>query len=103
MHLLFTPLAVQDFEHIGDFIARDNSTRAVSFVAEIEAQCQKICINPEGYQKRPELSTDLPSCAHGNYIIFFESNAEAVTIIRILQGARDLQRLLNPSLSSPKD
>jgi len=63
MHLLFTPLAVQDFEHIGDFIARDNSTRAVSFVAEIEAQCQKICINPEGYQKRPELSTDLRSCA----------------------------------------
>jgi len=97
MHLLFTPMAAQDLEHIGDFIARDNSSRAMSFVIEIEDQCKKICINPAGYVKRPELSPDIRSCAHGNYLIFFEIGTDVVTIIRILHGSRALKYLLNPN------
>jgi toxin ParE1/3/4 len=45
----------------------------------------------------PELSEDLRSCAHGNYVIFFESTPEQVTIVRILHGARDISEVLNPS------
>jgi len=90
MQLLITPLAASDLEEIGDYIAQDNKARAGSFVAELRAHCKKIGLNPSGYRRRPELSCDLRSCAHGNYVIFFASTTEQVTIIRILHGARDV-------------
>eukprot|EP01034_Spumella_vulgaris_P023548 gene23548-29775_t len=80
-------MAARDLEEIGDYIAQANPIRAGSFVAELRAHCQKICFNPAGYRQRPELSDNLRSCAHGNY----------VTIIRILHGARDIPETLNPS------
>ena len=95
MQLLITPFAARDLEEIGDFIAQDNPIRAGSFVAELRAHCQKICLNPLGYRLRPELSRHLRSCAHGSYVIFFESTTQQVTIIRILHGARDIPELLN--------
>lgn len=42
MRLAFTPLAEQDLEAIADYIAADNPTRALSFVRELRAQCQRI-------------------------------------------------------------
>ena len=33
---------------IGDYIAQDNPVRAGSFVAELRAHCEKICLNPGG-------------------------------------------------------
>ena len=97
MQLLITPLAACDLEQIGDYIAQDNPIRAGTFVAELHAHCKKICSNPEGYQRHPELSADLRSCVHGNYAIFFESTTEQVTIVRILHGARDIPEVLNLS------
>ncbi|MDP2066584.1 MAG: type II toxin-antitoxin system RelE/ParE family toxin [Burkholderiaceae bacterium] len=97
MRLRITPLAARDLEEIGDYIAQDNPTRAGSFVSELQAHCEKICLNPAGYRCRPELSDDLRSCAHGNYVIFFEATQEQVTIIRILHGARDMSQVLDPS------
>ena len=97
MQLLITPMAARDLEEIGDYIAQANPTRAGSFVAELRAQCQKICRNPAGYRQRPELSDNLRSCAHGNYVIFFEATTEQVIIIRILHGARDVPEVLKPT------
>jgi toxin ParE1/3/4 len=53
MRLTLTPLAEQDLEAIGDYIAADNPTRAVSFIRELRAQCQRIAANPPGYRLRP--------------------------------------------------
>lgn len=55
MRLAFTPLAEQDLEAIADYIAADNPVRALSFVRELRAQCQRITLNPPGYRLRPEL------------------------------------------------
>ena len=97
MRLLITPLAACDLEEIGDYIAQDNPIRAVTFVAELRAHCEKICLNHSGYRRRPELSDDFRSCAHGNYMIFFEFTTEQVTIVRILHSARDISEVLNPT------
>jgi len=72
MRLLITPLAAQDLEEIGDFIAQDNPQRAHSFISELRMQCAKICLNPAGYRLRPEFTNNLRSCAHGNYVIFLK-------------------------------
>jgi plasmid stabilization system protein ParE len=34
--------------------------------------------------------------AQDNYVIFFESTTEQVTIVRIWHGARDVPEVLNP-------
>ena len=49
MQLLITPLAAFDLEEIGDYIAQDNPIHAGTFVAELRAHCEKICLNPAGY------------------------------------------------------
>lgn len=90
MRLAFTPLAAQDLEAIADYIAADNPARALSFVRELRAQCQRITLNPPGYRLRPELGDGIRSCTHGHYVIFFESDPDVVVIVRILHGARDL-------------
>ena len=96
MRLFFAPLAEQDLESIADYIAADNPRRAVSFIQELRQQCQRIALNPHGYRMRPELGEGVRSCQHGRYVIFVEASADAVTVIRILHGARDLPALFRP-------
>lgn len=94
MRLVFTPLAEQDLEAIADYIAVDNPVRALSFVRELRAQCLRITLNPPGYRLRPDLGDGIRSCAHGNYVIFFEVDPDTVVIVRILHGARDIPSVL---------
>lgn len=96
MRLFFAPLAEQDLESIADYIAADNPRRAVTFIQELRQQCQRIALNPPGYRMRPELGEGIRSCPHGHHVIVFEASADAVTVVRILHGARDLPALFRP-------
>lgn len=91
--VVFTVQAEHDLEEIGDYIAADNPSRAVSFVREIREHCLKISASPLAYVARPELGKDIRSCAHGRYLILFQSSDEDVLIVRVLHGARDLPAL----------
>lgn len=53
--LLITPLAASILRRSAKS-ALENPIRAGSFVAELRAHCEKICLNPAGYRRRPELS-----------------------------------------------
>jgi toxin ParE1/3/4 len=88
-----TPLAESDLENIGDHIAQDNPRRALSYVIELRSQCQKIAQAPWIYRARSELRDGLRSCAHGSHVIFFSADESSVLIIRILNGAQDVQAL----------
>jgi len=87
----FTRLAQADLEAIGDYIALDDPRRALSFVAELRDHCQKIASSPQAYRPRQELAEGLRSCAHGRYVIFFQSQDDFLLIVRILHGAQDIQ------------
>lgn len=93
MRLEFLPQAERDLEHIGDYIARDNPQRAVSFVRELRRQCRKILMTPLAYRLRPELGEGIRSCAYNNYVIFFvaDRQSQVLRIIRILHGAMDIE------------
>ena len=95
MLLSITPLAAQDLEEIGDFIAQDNPLRSVEFLTELQSHCETICRNPEGYRLRQEFSKTMRSCSHGNYVIFYESGERVVTIVRNLHGGRDLPKIFD--------
>ena len=90
MRVVISPLAERDLEAIGDYIADDNPSRALSFVAELRSQCATIAKAPQAYRVRPELGEGIRSCAHGNYMIFFTAAKARLTIVRVLHGAMDI-------------
>ncbi len=90
MRLHISPLAERDLEAIGDYIADDNPSRALSFVGELRAQCAEIAKMPRACRARPELGEGVRSCAYGNYVIFFVAGKSKVTVVRVLQGAMDI-------------
>lgn len=92
MGVLLTPLAETDLEEIGDYIALDNPTRALTFIQEIRWQCQKIGRSPLAYRARPELGDGIRCSPFGNYVILYRPQAPGILIIRVLHGAMDLPR-----------
>jgi len=94
MLLTFSPLAADDLESIGDYIARDDPARAHTFVAELRAQCQTIASAPLAFRSRDELGPGLRSCAHRKYVIFYRVEPDEVVVVRVLHGARDLPTAL---------
>lgn len=90
MKLGISPLAEQDMETIGDYIAQDNPVRAVSFTEELYQQCLLIAESPVIYRERPELGQSVRSCAYGRYLIVFSVLDTEVRIERLLHGSRDI-------------
>ena len=70
MSLLFTPMAEHDLEGIGDYIARDNPRRALTFIREIRQQCKQISERPTIYLLRSEIGENIRSCVFGRYVEF---------------------------------
>jgi len=93
MRVVFTRLATIDLEEIGDYIARDNPRRALTFINELRARCIKIAQAPLTCVARPELADNLRCCVHGSYVIFFVIKGNQVQIARVLHGARDLVQI----------
>lgn len=52
--------------------------------------CVMGCLNPPGYRLRPELGDGIRSCACGHCVVFFDFDPDAVVMVRILHGARDI-------------
>jgi toxin ParE1/3/4 len=89
--LVFSPRAEADLEGIGDYIARDNPARAISFLDELRAHCDRIAATPGSYPAREDLAAGLRMAVHGRYLILFRTNRDGVRIERILHGARRLR------------
>jgi len=90
MKLGISPLAEQDIESIGDYIAQDNPVRAVSFTEELYQQCLLIAESPVIYKERPELGHSVRTCAYGRYLIVFRVLDMEVRVERLLHGSRDI-------------
>ncbi len=69
MRFTFSPQAAIDLEEIGDYIARENLPRAVSFLNELEAHCRRIAEMPEVLPARDDLAPGLRTAVHGNNLI----------------------------------
>jgi len=95
MQCFFSPLAEVDLEEIGDYIARDNPTRAVTFIREIRDLCRKITATPEAFPLRSDLGENIRIVPFRRYLIFFTTNTDSVRIERILHGARDIPSLFD--------
>lgn len=89
-HYLVSPLAEQDIESIGDYIALDNPHRALTFITELRSQCARIAASPKAFRTRPELGDNIRSSVYGNYVIFFQDEP-TICIVRGLHASRDIE------------
>jgi toxin ParE1/3/4 len=90
----FSPLAETDLVEIGIYIARDNPTRALSFIDELETKCDTLGVFPGMGVARHDVAVGLRMLPHGSYLIFYHEQEDHVRIERILHRARDVDTLL---------
>jgi len=95
MQCVFSPLAELDLEEIGDYIARDNPPRAVSFIREIREVCVKLTAMPDAAPLRRELGEGIRMMPFGHYLIFYTANVESIRVERVLHGARNIPTLFD--------
>jgi plasmid stabilization system protein ParE len=92
-----TAEAEADLEAIGDEIAKDNPVRAASFVGELRQRCLGLGRFPKRFSLVPRYERhDVRHCVHGNYLIFYRIEEEAVVVLHVLHGAMDYSRILFP-------
>lgn len=93
--LVFMPAARNDLMAIGTYIADDDPVRAESFVAELEATARQTAERPRSFPARDDISAGLRAAVHGRYMLLFRELEDEVRIVRVVHGARDLQRIFN--------
>lgn len=95
MRVMLSDSAKVDLAGIADHIAQDNPRRAHSFVKELLDKAYGLADMPHAFPLvRNYEQFGIRRRAHGSYLIFYRVGGDAVTIIHILHGARDYERLL---------
>lgn len=92
-----TEAAEGDLEVIADYIARDNPTRAISFVRELHARCLSLAETPFAFPLVPRYERyAIRRRVHGDYLIFYRAVGDKIVVLHILHGAMDYAALLFP-------
>jgi toxin ParE1/3/4 len=91
VRLTFAPKALQDLQDIGDFVAQDNPSRAITFVKEMVGHCTKLASAPEAYPVLADLDPGIRRAVHGAYLILFRLMGDELRVVRILHGSRLLR------------
>lgn len=84
------PQAVEDLDEIWLTIALDNRRAADRLAERIYRAEDLIAEFPEVGEARPELGAGVRKWTIGKYIMFYRTEGDAINVIRILHGARDL-------------
>jgi len=91
-----SPKAERDLQEIGDYIAFDNPTRALSFIEEIEKRFTEIAQHPKLYRQQDEIFFGIRATSHGKDMIFFTiADDGVVDFVRVLHGARNITAIVN--------
>lgn len=97
MIVRLTAEAERDLEGIGDYIAADSPAAALRFIMELRDACLGLADFPARFPLVPRYeASGVRRRVHGNYLIFYRIEADAVTILHILNGAVDYEAILFP-------
>ena len=90
-----TPSAQSDLEQITDFIAEDSVEAALRVYDAIEGAFRHLAEMPAMGHTREDL-TDRPLKFWGvySYLVVYDPASSPLTVIAILHGARDVEKLL---------
>jgi toxin ParE1/3/4 len=91
--LSVSPHAKQDLVEVFLFIAQDNLEAAQRMHSEFQQTFLTIAGQPSMGRSRDELAAGIRSLAVGKYVIYYRRVGRAVRILRLLHGARDIEKL----------
>lgn len=86
--------AEHDLIEIWLYIASDNPAAADRFLNQIDSICKMLARSPLLGRSRDELGPGLRSFPVGDYLIFYVPSKTGMTVVRVLSGYRDLNKLL---------
>ncbi|MBR7621491.1 type II toxin-antitoxin system RelE/ParE family toxin [Phenylobacterium sp. 20VBR1] len=89
-----TRRAEADLVDIWIYIAADSPAAAERVILKLEAAEGRLAEFPEMAPLREDLLPGVRAWAVGDYLIFYRVEPDAVEILRILHGARDLDDLI---------
>jgi toxin ParE1/3/4 len=89
MLIKWTRAALASVDEIAGFIAKDNPTRATSFVLELQAAVTKLQAYP-GMGRAGRVPGTRELVLHKNYIAIYRVRGDAVEILRLHHAARNL-------------
>lgn len=95
--LYYLDQAKDDILQIKRYIAKESGSTelALQFTDKLREQCRNLATIPGTIgQHRPELRDDIRSFPFGNYVIFFRYRDHVMEIVTIIEGHRDVTRLL---------
>jgi toxin ParE1/3/4 len=87
--------AREDLDEIWFFIAQDNLSAADRFVDFLMDRFPLLAASPRMGRKRDELAPGLRSFPVKSYVILYRLVGNGVEIVRVVHGARDLQRVVD--------
>ena len=89
MALKWTKTALRSVDEIAGFIAKDNPTRAPSFVLELKDAVTKLQVHP-GMGRAGRVPGTRELVLHKNYIAIYRVRVDDVEILRLHHVARNL-------------
>ncbi|WP_042724328.1 type II toxin-antitoxin system RelE/ParE family toxin [Chthoniobacter flavus] len=90
LRILRTPASRSDYEEIWTYIAVHDLAAADRLVDQFDAALRVIALSPRIGRKVDDLSPGLRSFPIGNYLIFYRLSGDALEVIRLVHGARDI-------------
>lgn len=88
--------AQSDLDEIWLFIPRDDIAAANRVIDDLTSRLPLLAASPKMGRLRNELGADLRSHVVGNYLIYYRETPPGIFVLRILHGARDVNRLFQP-------
>jgi toxin ParE1/3/4 len=88
-----SPRATSDLTEIWSYIADDSVTNADAFIDKLYETIHVLANQSGSGRHREELSPGILSFPFARYIIFYRASREAIEIVRVLHGARDIQTI----------
>lgn len=93
--LIWTEPAWHDLESHANYIARDSSVYASAFVRRVRNAARSLSRLPKQGRLVPELEDPhVREILLGNYRLIYEVRRDAVYVLSVVHGARDLAALL---------
>lgn len=93
--LFFAKRALQDFQEIHDYIAKDNAGAALQFVKRLHERCSELAQFPGIGRRRDDVRSGYRSITEGDYIIFYlVPSAKAIEIVPVIHAKQDLDTAL---------
>jgi toxin ParE1/3/4 len=89
MLIKWTQKALASVDEIAGFIAKDNPTRATSFVLELQAAVTKLQAHP-GMGRAGRVPVTRELVLHKNYIAIYRVRGDDVEILSLHHAARNL-------------